>query len=455
MKNKSLSVLILAFLCPIFVLGQNISITGKTNLPNALVRLLTYDEMFTCRQTKVAETHSDASGNFVLETEIKEITPAQIAVNLERVDIILSPNGKYNLEIIIPDQTDESYFDREQPSLKINTIEDGELFLQYTNIQSFIDGYLYQNFNSIYRGRKMYLLDTLDLQITRNFGKIENKYIKDFIKYRKAAVVMTANAKKTKTEYFDNQKVLYSQSAYMEVFSELFGSYFNSRTFNPKELRNAFNMGYDNFMTYLEKDDFLSFNQQIFELVVMLELQRLYNENSFDKDKILSYIGKIKETSDFMKNRLVAMNVLRNMDELSYNSDAPSFSLKNRLGEIIQLSDYQNDMVLIQFVDHVSPFLKREFSSLNELQKQWGDTIQVVTIATKESFDDFVQMFENQGYKWTLLNLDFNILLLEDYHIKTYPAYVILKRKGRIGMAPAPSPDQYLDYHVRRISNYL
>ena len=455
MKNKSLFLLILALVCPIFVFGQNISITGKTNRPNALVRLLTYDEMFTCRQTKIAETQSDANGDFVLKTEIKEVTPAQIAVNLERVDIILSPNGKYNLEIIIPEQTDESYFDREQPSLGINAIEDGNLFLQYTNIQSFIDDYLYQNFNSIYRGRKMYLLDTLDLQITRNFGKIENKYIKDFIKYRKAAVLMTANAKKTKMEYFDNQKVLYSQAAYMEVFSELFGSYFNSREFNQKELRNAFNMGYDNFMTYLEKDDFLSFNQQIFELVVMLELQRLYNENSFDKDKILSYIGKIKETSDFMKNRLVAMNLLKKMEELSYDSDAPSFSLKNRLGETIQLSDYQNDMVLIQFVDRVSPFVEHEFSSLNELQKQWGDTIQVVTIATKESFNDFVQMFENKGYKWTLLNLNFNILLLEDYHIKTYPAYVILKRKGRIGMAPAPSPDQYLDYHVRRISNYL
>ena len=179
MKNKWLIFLVLALFCPIFVVGQNISITGKTNVPNALVRLLTFDEMLTCEQTKVAETQSDKDGIFTLKTEMTEITPAQIAINLERVDIILSPGGKYDLEISILEQNEGSYFEREQPSLGINKIEDNNLFLQYIDIQSYIDNYLYQNFNSIYRGKKVFLLDTLDNQIVRNFGKIENKYIKD------------------------------------------------------------------------------------------------------------------------------------------------------------------------------------------------------------------------------------------------------------------------------------
>ena len=91
----------------------------------------------------------------------------------------------------------------------------------------------------------------------------------------------------------------------------------------------------------------------------------------------------------------------------------------------------------------------------SDLHKQWNDTIKLVTIATKETFDDYVQLFDNQHYDWQLLNLDNNILLLEAYHVKTYPAYVILKSKNRIGMAPAPSPNHYLDAQVRRISKYL
>lgn len=430
MRNKRLLGLILAFLCPFFMLGQNVSIVGKTDIPNALVRLLAYDEMVTCEQTKIAETQSDKDGKFTLKAEIKEITPAQIAVNLERVDLILSPDGKYDLEITIPQQNEISYFEKEQPVLKINTINDGGFYSQYIATQTFIDDFLYENFDKIYRGRKTSLLDTLDNQIVRNIGKIKNDYINDFIKYRKASVMMTVNAKKTLTDYYDNQKVLYSQAIYMEVLAELFKS----------SVRN---------------DDFLSRNPQLAEVVEMMNLRKSFYANQQNKNQILSSLEKIEKTSKYQKNKVVAKNMAKQMEDLSYDSKAPDFSLKDKTGKLVKLSDYQDDMVLLQFVDSYSPLNEHEFAVLNELQRQWNDTIQVVTIATKNSFDDYVQLFDNQGYKWQLLNLGNNILLLEDYHVMLYPAYVILKRKNRIGMAPAPSPDHNLDKHVRRIYKYL
>lgn len=430
MRNKRLLGLILAFLCPFFMLGQNVSIVGKTDIPNALVRLLAYDEMVTCEQTKIAETQSDKDGRFTLKAEIKEITPAQIAVNLERVDLILSPDGKYDLEITIPQQNESSYFEKEQPVLKINTIDDGGFYSQYIATQTLIDDFLFENFDKIYRGRKTSLLDTLDNQIVRNIGEIKNDYINDFIKYRKASVMMTVNAKKTLTDYYDNQKVLYSQAVYMEVLAELFKS----------SVRN---------------DDFLSRNPQLAEVVEMMNLRKSFYANQQNKNQILSSLETIEKTSKYQKNKVVAKNMAKQMEDLSYDSKAPGFSLKDKTGKLVKLSDYQDDMVLLQFVDSYSPLNEHEFAILNELQKQWNDTIQVVTIATKNSFDDYVQLFDNQGYKWQLLNLGDNILLLEDYHVMLYPAYVILKRKNRIGMAPAPSPDHNLDKHVRRIYKYL
>ena len=46
MRNKRLYGLILAFLCPVIMLGQNVTIVGKTNVPDALVRLMAYDEIY-------------------------------------------------------------------------------------------------------------------------------------------------------------------------------------------------------------------------------------------------------------------------------------------------------------------------------------------------------------------------------------------------------------------------
>ena len=430
MKNKRLIGLILALLCPLFMLGQNVIITGQVNKPNALVRLLTYDEMVTYEQTKVAETQSDKEGRFILRTEISEITPAQIAINLDRVDIILKPNGKYDFEIIIPEKGDGSYFEQQQPILKINTINDGGFYSQYIATQTLVDDFLYENFDNIYRGRKTSLLDTLDNRILRNIGTIENDYIKDFIKYRKASVMMTVNAKKTLTEYFDNQQVMYLQLAYMDVVAELF---------NSSDRNN----------------DFLSRNPQLAEVVEMMNMRKAYYANPQNKSHILTALESIEKSSKYQKNKLVAKNIAKQIDELSFDSEAPAFSLNDKNGKTVNLIDYQNDMVLLQFVDSYSPLNEHEFATLNDLQKQWNDTIQVVTIATKESFDDYVQMFEKQGFRWQLLNLGDNILLLEDYHVRTFPAYIIVKRKNRIGMAPAPSPDRFLDKQVRRISKYL
>ena len=456
MRNKLIFCTVLLLLCPLLVLGQNVTITGKVNVPGALVRLLAYDEMLTCMQTKVAETQADKDGKFTLKATIKEITPVQIAVNLERVDMILKPDANYDIEIFIPKQpTDVSYFEKEQPSLKIYSATDDGLYAQYVAAESLIDEFIYKNFEQISRGRKTYLMDTIENQIIRNLGGIKSDYVKHFIKYRKASVIMTLNEKKVLSEYFDNQPVLYSQSAYMEAFSELFGGYFNLRDFNQQELEKEMYSGYDRFMTYLKKNDFLSRNQQLCELVVMLELRRFYYENYHDKKLVKTFIETIRTQSDYPENRIVARNFLKQINELSYDSQAPSFSLKDKNGKVVKLSDYQDNMVLLQFVERVSPMLDNEFLRLNELHQQWGDTVQIITVATKESFDDYLQLFDKQGFDWILLNLGDNILLLEDYHTKTYPAYVILKRKNKVGMAPAPSPEQYLDYHIRRIRKHL
>ncbi len=430
MRNKSVFILIMTFLCPIFAFGQNISVQGKTNVPNALVRLLAYDEMFTCEQTQIAETQSDKDGKFTLKADITDITPSQIAINLERVDVILKPNGIYDFEIVVPEQNEGSYFEKEQPYLKINSIDDDGFYSQMIATQTFIDDFIYDNFNQLYRGRKMSLLDTLDNQLIRNVGKIEFQYIRDYVKYRKASVVMTYNKNKVLSEYIDNQEVLYCQEAYMDVF---------------------FDIVKVNVMT----DDFLSRNNQVAELVKMQNLRKAFYENQKAKNVIYSELKTIENTSKYQKNKLIARNLAKQLEKLSHDSEAPDFTLKDKNGKTVKLSDYKNTMVLLQFVDRRSSLTEHEFAVLNDLQRQWNDTIEVITIATAESFQDYAQMFDNKGFKWQLLNLGDNILLLEDYKIKMCPAYVILKKNSRIGMSPAPSPDHDLEKHVRRISKYL
>lgn len=457
--NKSIITLILLFLISNIAVSQNVKIDGKVNEPNALVRLLIYNDMLTYEQTLVYETKSDNDGNFLIEADVEDVVMAQIAVNLERVDLLIKPDASYELEIVIPEQkNDVSYFERESPTLKIININDDELYTQYHVSNMIIEDFLYENFNQIYRNRRLSLLDSLELVIKRNIPQIKSDFVKDNIRYRKAAIQMVVNndnGKKVINQYFNKQDVQYSNPAYMNLFHEIFANYLASRQFGSSDLRYMLYQDYDIFMSYLkEKDVFLAENQNLAELIVAYNLKRMFYELQDDRKVILEKLKSIGQNTKNQKNKDIVNDILKQIDRLSFNSEAPDFSLNDRNGNLVKLADFKENMLLVQFVNKVSAMTDYQFELLKDFSNQWQDTIQIVTIATKESFDDFEKLFEEKNYKWKLLNLENEILLLEKYRIKTYPDYVIIGTNGKIGMSPAPSPEQYLDFHVRRLYKY-
>ncbi|MBE6336003.1 MAG: redoxin domain-containing protein [Lentimicrobiaceae bacterium] len=453
-------ILIINFLTIEKLSSQNVVINGKVNEPNALIRLFSYNDMLSCEMTKIAETKSDHEGVFKLEATINEIGIAQIAVNLERVDFLLKPNATYDLEILIPEQEIESsYFERQNPTLKMNNADDQGLYYQYYASETIINDFILEHFNQIYRGRQLSLLDTLDVRIEKEVGDIKSDFVRDYVRYRKASIQMAVNndnAKKVVNQYYDKNEILYSQPAYMELFREIFTDYLLSRQFEPSEFMQMYYSGYDAFLSYLKnKDAFLAENQELTELILSWNLKRMYYEYPDERKITLNYFDVIKERSDNRKNKKIIDDILKQIHRLSFDSEAPEFSLRDRNGNVIKLSDYQDDMLILQFVNHTSHMIDYHFDRLNELSYQWQDSVRIITIATKDSFEDFKQMFDNKSITWSLLDLDDDILLLEEYQIRTFPDYIILRKGGKIGMAPAPAPDQYLDYHVRRIYKYL
>ena len=458
-------ILLISLFFSLNLFSQNISIKGSVKsaddkkLSGALIRLLTYNDMLTYEQTTIYETHSDEEGKFIIETDIDDVVLAQIAVDLERVDMLLKPNSSYEIEIVIPKQEEYvSYFERQNPNIKIINSDDDNLYYQYYMSDLIIDDFIINNFNKIYRSRQLSMLDSLDNQIEKELGEINSDFIKDNIRYRKAALQMVINndnAKKVINQHFNKQKILYSHPAYMNLFQEIFSNYLSSNQFHPSDIRNLLYDNYDSFLKYINgKDVFLAENQELAEIIIAWNLKRMYYEMPDDKAQILTYINNIAQNTKNQKNKKIVDDILKQIDRLSFNSDAPTFALKDSDGNLIKSSDYKDDIVLLQFVNKVSDMTDYQFKILKDLSEQWNDSVKIITIATIDSFDDFKQLFDNKGYKWELLNLGNDIMLLEKYQVKIFPDYIILGKDNKIGMAPAPSPDQELDFHMIRIYNY-
>lgn len=460
-------ILIILLFCSLNLFSQNISIKGKIESQRSkvkgqksLVRLMTYNDMLTCEQAVVYETSCDAEGNFVIKTDIDEITPAQIAVGLERVDLILKPNSEYEVVITIPQQDENSsYFERQSPTLKMIRVNDDELYYQYYKVETLVDDFVLENFNQLYKRRQKSLLDSLEVLINKELGAIKSDFVNDYLRYRRANIQMVLDgddAKNVKDKYFDAQEILYHQPAYMSLFNEIFSDYLVSRQFAPSDVLLNIRHGYDRFMTYLKsKDVFLAENKALAELVVAWNLKRMFYEYPEERKYILDCLRAVGANTKEKENRGVVEDIIKQLERLSFNTEAPQFSLRDAEGEVVNLSDYKDDFVVLQFAGEVSPMTDFQFQQLNNISQYWPDNVKIITIVDDENFSDFKQMIDENAYDWQLLNLGDDILLLEEYQIRTLPDYIVIIPGNKIGMAPASTPDQYLDYHLKRIYNHI
>jgi peroxiredoxin len=435
--------------------AQNVTLTGRTNQTNALMRLFVYEDLINETGLLIDQSRSDKQGNFILEGTLNQILPARIYVGLEYVDLILSPNATYDVDIIIPEQKENvSYFEKELPTLRVKRASDQGLYRQVIYSEEIINSYLIEHFNQIYRGRQLRYIDSIQNTINKEVPDIKSDYVKAHNRYKIASVrlgISTDGGKKIIKDYYDGQPVLYTQNAYMDLFKELFDGYFNSAAYDSHQLNQAFTAGSVAFKTYLDTDPLMARNPRLSELITIFNLQKLCYGDRNTKSLAQEHLNHIKEHTKYTEHRTIIGNFFTRYNRLAAGSDAPKFTLKDSEGKSVSLSDYKNGLVLLQFVDGVSPFIERQYAELRSLHHQWQDSVQILTIVPHDKMEPVKRYFEEKRQDWPLLDLGDNILLLEAYNIRTFPEYILINRNNKIGEAPAPSPERYLDEKVRRM----
>ena len=444
----------LFILLSLSVSAQNVTITGRSNKTNTLIRLFAYEDLVNETGTLLDQGQTDANGHFILEGSVKQILPARIFVGLESVDLILTPNATYDIEIIVPEKKDDvSYFEKELPTIRVKRATDKGIYRQIIYSEEIINAYMTEHFNQIYRGRQLRYIDSIQNTINKELPDIKSDYVKNHNRYKAAAIrlgISTNGGKKIIKDYFDGQPVLYTQSAYIDLFKELFDGYFNS-AYDSHLLNDAFVQGPAAFKKYLVTDPFMAKNSQLAELITIYNLQKLcYGDRSTGR-LAKDHLNHVKSQTKYPEHKTIISDFFEKFNRLAPGAMATDFTLKDRNGNKTSLSDYKDRLVLLQFVDGTSPVSEYQFSELRSLHNQWRDTVQIITIATHDKMAFYKQQFEEKRQDWPLLDLGDNILLLEAYNVRTFPEYILITKGNKIGEAPAPSPERYLEERVRRL----
>lgn len=421
--------LVLMMLLPWSLMAQHVTITGRVNRPEALMRLMVYDDLLNMHELLVAESTADNKGFFILEGEVEQTMPAAIYVGLESVDMVVVPGASYEVSIIVPETNNNgSYFERETPTLRVKTASDKGVYRQMVISQEIIDDYVLNYFDELFRRRQYHYLDSIRATIDAEL-QITDSYVLQNNAYRIAAVQMALNAdggKKVIGEYYDGQPVLYRCSAYMDLFKDL-------------------------FKNYQLTDEFAARNPELADLVNIYQLRSLYYEEYQSRAWVRGQLQSIGKKSKSQATKAVVANTLARFDRFAQGAEAPDFELKSADGATVKLSDFKDSMVLLQFVDGTSRTVDHQFEVLVDLHHQWQDSVQFITVSTKDQIAAYRKRFEEHHYDWPLLNLGNEILLLEQYEVKTFPEYFIILPDTKIGMAPAASPERLLKEQVGKL----
>ena len=458
--NHKSFVLLLFILISLSALSQNITVKGTANgQADKLLRVIVYSDQFSKLEQTIAQTRTSNSGEFFLQTSVESTKFAYLALGLEKGEFYLTPGATYDFNILNDTISNKgSIFDRLPLYFTIEAKDDsvqkavGDFNIVYNE-------FIYNNINSIYKSRDksvvMQFVKEMQEKYTDDPKSDQGEYVGNYVKYSLAQLLWLSkkeNNRQILNNYFINKPVLYNNIQYTEFFTEFFKSYFSSeKIYSYEELILAINNKSTIVIdTLLARDDQLVLDDRVREIVEMLLLSRNYYNRDVNKKRVISKFNDIAVSSEFIENRLIAKNYIIKLQELQNGSKAPGFTLTNVYDSSISLNDFNGKFVLLNFVKEDCEICDFHMQLINDIQQQNNNEFDIITIYAGNNFERLISFAKERGWDWTILNLDKNILLLEDYNIKAYPSYVFINPDGTIAYAHLPMPDENMEIYLQR-----
>jgi peroxiredoxin len=399
-------------------------------------------------QCKVAE-----NGDFSLEVSLGKTTQLFTDIGVFRGYFWAEPGKTY--ELVLPERQDKSREDQLNPFFSPEEIHLG--LVNFTSdelnmlIMMFDDAYLpyyEKHVNSVYAKTDFTKLDEDIRQIELPFKNYQNAYFRDYRKYHYGILKLLANRQRVQSisnEYFNNQPVLYSNTAYGDLFNQVYDKYliFFSRSDSGKKVFDDINRdgSYANLKKTLKSGRNFS-NDTLMEMVVLKQIHDEYYGSQFSRPKLLNILDTLIAVTAIPEHKKIAANIRHKITRLQAGFEPPQFELKDTEGRLYKLSDFAGRYVYLNFCTCQSYSCLNEFNLLVKLYKNHADKLTILTIATDPVEDVLRQFLAKNKYDWKFLFYDNQPDILKEYDIRAFPTYFLIGPDGKLILSPAPSPSE-------------
>jgi peroxiredoxin len=421
-----------------------------------------YSDQVSYEETKLANTVFDENGVFEIKLNLDEPTYVFTHLGTYFAYLFAEPGKTY--EVLLPEKNEKTtedllnpYFQETFVHLGTNTVDENELNVA---IRMFNDSYMaYFNKYIIdnYERKNFDMLEKELEKLEKVYSKNDNEFFKSYRFYKYGYLNNSTLQQKSKEaflEYFNERPVLYENTAYMDLFNQIFNEYFQylGRTEKGKDIFTSINAekSYENLIKALQKQNSIK-NTQLLELIVLKNIHDEYYDSKFSRSGLIEVLNQLKEQTAYDIHREIASTIYNKVTRLQSGYDPPKFELYDTDSNLVSLSNYKGKYIYLNFCTTSSYACFSEYEMLKLLHSKHGEYLDIVTVSADASFINMKKFVDSKQYTWEFLHYANHSDVLKEYDIRAFPTYFLIDKKGKLVMSPAPSPRENFESHLFKL----
>jgi peroxiredoxin len=405
-------------------------------------------------QCRVSET-----GDFALEISLETTTQLYTNIGVFQGYFFAEPGKTYQL--VLPERQDKSpedqlnpYFEPVEIHLGLTNFSSEDLNMLIVMFDDAFIPYYDKHVNNIYAKPDFTKLDEDIRQIEVPFKDYRNVYFQNYRRYHYGILKLLANRQRVQSlsnEYFNNHPVLYSNTAYGDLFNQVFDKYlvFFGRTDSGKQVYDDINFtgSYRALLNTLSGSDNFS-NDTLTELVILKQIHDEFYGSQFSRVGLLKILDSLIISTTIQEHEKIARNIRHKITRLQPGYEPPQFELQDTDGKMVKLSDYIGKYVYLNFCTCQSYTCLNEFNMLASLYQKHKDRLTILTIATDPMEEVLRQFLAKNNYDWKFLHYDNQPDILKEYDIRAFPTYFLIGPDGKLIYSPALSPGENFEFKL-------
>jgi hypothetical protein len=206
----------------------------------------------------------------------------------------------------------------------------------------------------IHAGVRTTMVDDINrLMLEGNCKQVGNYEYEAYCRYREGMVRYQSVRQKVRylsVNYFRDRPVLYHNEAYMDLFNQIYGRYFEFAHRQDTRLKAIINQrkGLSALKTFLLRDSTFHDNA-LLELVILKNLFDNFYTNIFQHEGLLSLVEEVEATTPYAEHATIAGNIIRRVTLLMPGYAPPAFALYDTEGDLHRLDDFKGKALYLVF----------------------------------------------------------------------------------------------------------